>query len=225
MRLAVLSDVHGNAAALEAVLSDVAAFGVDRIWLLGDFVAFGPAPAAVLRRVLALANARFVQGNTDRYVLSDEPKWASFRWTRRHLSEDDQDFLRRLPTRQVEGDLLGVHASPRSDEEGIEPGTDDEGLRHMLAGVKQAVVFCGHTHLPLDRRLDRWRVVNVGSVGLPLDGDRRASYVLVDRDDEPRVEFRRVSYDVGRVIAELEQSDHPRRDWVVERLETARRPT
>jgi predicted phosphodiesterase len=252
MRIAVMSDVHGNLPALEAVMSHLEAQGgYDEIWVLGDLAVFCPYPAQALERLAALPHARFVQGNTDGYLVSgrrppqmavqDESQWksmpgfleerdASFRWTVSHLSYEGYLFLRELPFQQrVQipgyGAVLGVHGSPLGDEVGVWEHTSDADLRDMLSSTECSLLLCGHTHCPLDRSLDSTRVINVGSVGLPLDGDRRAAYAMLDIEGgECRSVLHRVEYDVDEVLAELSEVDHPAIDWVGSRLRLAAHP-
>jgi predicted phosphodiesterase len=240
-RLAVLSDTHGNLLALEAVLGDVEAQGVpDAVWVLGDLVAFCPWPTETLARLRALPNAAFLQGNTDRYLVtgrrpvlpirtpedwSDAPdllagRGANFRWTVERLSYADYEFLRDLPPRlEMEipgyGCVVAVHASPVDDEASLLADTpDDEVLAH-LAGLDARLLLYGHTHRPIDRTVGGVRLVNDGSVGLPLDGDPRPAYALVDFEGGVcNVVIRRVDYDREAVVAELERVAHPAREWL-----------
>jgi diadenosine tetraphosphatase ApaH/serine/threonine PP2A family protein phosphatase len=253
MRIAVLADVHGNLPALEAALSHLEAQGgYDEIWVLGDLVVFCPYPAEVLERLTGLPNARFLQGNTDRYLVTgrrppqmtveDESQWkrmpgfleerdANFRWTVEQVSYNWYSFLRELPFEQrVDipgyGTVLGVHASPLGDEVGIWEDTGEDELRDILAGIEARLLLCGHTHRQLGRWLeDEVGVVNGGSVGLPLDGDQRAAYAILDFEGgDCWAAFHRVTYDVGEVIDRLEEVEHPALEWVGTRLRLAGHP-
>ena len=252
MRIAVLADVHGNLSALEAVLSHLEEQGgCDEIWVLGDLAVFGPYPRQVLERLAALPNKRFVQGNTDRYVatgqrppqplVEDESEWsrmislleerdANFRWTIGQLDYKWYSFLRDLPFEQRLdlpglGSVLALHGSPLGDEVGIWAETTDGELRGMLSGTGSRFLLCGHTHQPLDRSLDDARVVNVGSVGLPLDGDQRAAYnSLESGEGEFNATLHRVEYDVDEVIAKLDEVGHPSAGGVASRLRLAAVP-
>jgi predicted phosphodiesterase len=252
MRIAVLSDVHGNLPALEAVTSHLEGQGgYDEIWVLGDLAIFCPYPAQVLDHLSALPQARFVQGNTDGYLVSgrrppqmavqDESQWktmpsfleerdAGFRWTVSNLSYEGYLFLRGLPFQQrVQipgyGAVLGLHGSPLGDEVGVWEHTTDADLRDMLSDTECRLLLCGHTHRPLDRSLDSTRVINVGSVGLPLDGDRRAAYAMLDIEGgKCRSALHRVEYDVDEVLAKLSEVGHPAINWVESRLRLAESP-
>jgi predicted phosphodiesterase len=242
MRLAVLSDVHGNLLALEAVLADVETQGEpDAYLVLGDLAAFCPWPSETLARLQELPEALFLQGNTDRYIVTGQrPKlppvrssedWAAtpaklaeiganFRWTVERLSYDDYEFLRDLPTRfdldvPGYGRVVAVHANAQDDETSLSPDTPDDTMRDYFADLDARLALYGHTHRPVDRIVDDMRIVNDGSVGLPLDGDPRPAYALLDFDgDECAVTIRRVSYDREAVIAELERVNHPAKAWV-----------
>ncbi len=248
MRLAVLSDIHGNITALDAVMADLAdRGGADVIWVLGDLAVFGPSPVAVMRQLRDIPYAQVILGNTDRYLITgrrpamyvpDKATWervpqmlrereANFLWTVEQMDYEWYEYLAGLGTSlemDVEGfgKVLGYHASPGDDERGIKPDMPDEELSALLEGLDGRVFFFGHTHIPMDRRLDNRRVINPGSVGLPFDGDNRASYSLVDFEaGEVSVNIRRVPYDVERAIGFLEALDNPGAAWTIERLRRA----
>ena len=224
MRIAVLSDVHGNVEALDAVLAD--AGDVAAYWFLGDLVAHGPRPAECVRRVRELPGLVAVRGNTDRYTLTEPPSpehASSFDWTRAALSTDDLAWLRSLPVeaRPHDGVLL-VHASPgRDDGPGLDPHTSDADLAPSFASAEADLVLVGHTHHPDSRVLGGPQVVNPGSVSLPRPSDAHARYaVLTFTDDDWSVEHRVVPYDRDAVLADLASGDHPSADWLVEKLTT-----
>ncbi len=253
MRLALLSDIHGNLHALQAVLADLqAAGGADRIWVLGDLVAFGPAPVACLDAIRALPaeTTSVIQGNTDRYVTTwarphqDKPtpdQWesyvarmmqrdASFAWTARQLSGADAEYLLKLGTDlslTVEGygPIVGFHAGPGDDEMVLLPYTPEDVILDALMIREGRLAVGGHTHRPMDRDLGDWRFVNPGSVGLPFDGDQRASYALITIENgAAQVDIRRVPYAVEAAIAALQESDHPAGAFTIERLRLAAPP-
>jgi predicted phosphodiesterase len=238
MKFGLISDIHGNQTALEAVLTDIEKQGgADEIWVLGDLVALGPDPAEVLDRLNRLPRVRCLRGNTDRYLVSGDrpppalsqvakdpslaPKAveiaASFAWTLGALAATGWlDFMRALPlsleTRLPNGTLLlGVHASPGLDDgKGFAPQDSAESMLKLLKDCPADLVCTGHTHLPFERRVERWHIVNLGSVSNPMAEDRRASYVLLHADPTGyRVEHRRVAYDWEKVIARLEEKAHP----------------
>jgi diadenosine tetraphosphatase ApaH/serine/threonine PP2A family protein phosphatase len=119
-----------------------------------------------------------------------------------------------------------VHASPRSDEENIYPDTTETELKQILQdNLPYTLLLCGHTHVPMDRLVAGQRVVNVGSVGLPFDGDPRAGYTLIHLMPGGRyqVEMRRVAYDVEAVVEQLYAVAHPAAEVQAFNLRTARR--
>jgi predicted phosphodiesterase len=237
-RLAVLADIHGNQLALEAVLRDLKqAGGADKTWVLGDLVAFGPRPAECLETIRAIAGVEVISGNTDRNVVKaevpsgtfkDEEEWrnapARFRmwsettvWAMEHLTYTDFEYLSKLSHGlELEfpgyGWAIGYHGSPGNDEYMLLPDTPAEEVLDQFLGCEGRLGFGGHTHLPMDRDLGRWRVVNVGSVGFPSD-ETRASYVVVTvgdvGDDGPTLEFRRVEFDVDALLEDMSQQQHP----------------
>jgi predicted phosphodiesterase len=200
MRVAVLNDVHGNLPALEAVLADVEREQPDAIVFGGDIIA-GPMPRQTLERVRSLGNARLIRGNADRIALEfrrgerDDAEGLSD-WVAEQLSDAEATFLESLPlTITIAVDGLGptcfCHATPRDDEEIFTERDSEEVVAEMLAGTAELTVVCGHTHMQVDRQVDRWRVVNAGSVGMPYEHEPGARWALLG----PDVDFRRTEYD------------------------------
>lgn len=238
MRIALLSDVHGNPIALDAVLADIQVQGgADAFWVLGDLAAIGHDPIGTLERLIALPDVRFSRGNTDRYVVTGErppptmeaaqanprllPKVLEiaqgFAWTQGCVTAAGWlDWLAELPLEQrltlPDGTrLLGVHAAPGTDDgTGVHPDLGDSELKTLVADCGADVVCVGHVHWPGDRRLDNVRVVNLGSVSNPLASDLRASYVFLEADASGyRLQHRRVDYDLKAVIEAIQRSRHP----------------
>jgi putative phosphoesterase len=253
MRLALLSDVHGNPIALEAVLADVEECGgVDGYLVLGDIVAIGPDPIAVLERLVALPGVRFIQGNTDRYVVTGQrpyPSFAdvesdpgliarlvdvahSFAWTQGMVTTAGWfDWLSalQLEERMLLPDgtrLLAVHVAPGLDDgSGIHPALSDDELSALVADASADLVCVGHTHWPIDRTVAGIRVINTGSVSNPVALDVRASYARIDATEAGyRVELRRVAYDVDAVIEAIERSRHPSGGFIVSHFRGERHP-
>jgi predicted phosphodiesterase len=247
MKIALLSDIHGNSIALDAVLADIhARGGVDGYWLLGDLVALGPDPIGVLERLMALPNARYVRGNTDRYVVSTDrppPTLAevganpsllpilvevagTFAWTQGAITVAGWlAWLKDLPLelRLVLADgtrFLGVHAAPGYDDGlGISPGMSDEGIQASLQGCGADLVCVGHTHRPMNRYVGSWHVVNLGSVSNPPTTERRASYVLLQASESGyQLEHCLVEYDRAAVISALKQLKHPGTQFIIGHL-------
>jgi len=242
MRLGVISDIHGNLHALDAVLADGRDRGVDRWWALGDLVALSPDPVGTLSRLEATPDLVATRGNTERYVLSgDRPPpraadvladpslmdlfvrvEASFSWTKGAVTGSGWlPWLAALPleVRTVLDDgtrVLGVHASPgRDDGDGISPDRPEAELRAALEGADADIVVAGHTHRPTDRRVGGIRALNPVSVGMPIIDDVRACYLIVHADgDGHRVEHRRVDYDRDAFLRAVRESGHPAADHI-----------
>lgn len=218
MRILVLSDIHGNIDALEAVDADVTQRGdhFDEIWVLGDLVDYGAAPGEVIAWVRKHAT-RAVRGNHDHAVGTGEdcrsaPMYrdlavATREYFRPLLASTDLAYLSSLPLHTAVAltpthSAVLVHASPREPLFGYVP-TDASDLiwREALAPAgAPAFVFVGHTHDQFTRQIDATMVVNPGTVGLPKDGDPRAAYAVVQ---DGRIELRRVSYDTERAAARV----------------------
>jgi putative phosphoesterase len=218
MKIAVLADIHGNLAALHAAIDDIEAWSPDMVVVAGDIVNRGPESGAcldLLLRMRAERGWRLIRGNHERYVLTYEqnrrrPDFPSSgpsyelsrmtRWSHSQLSSR-LEIIRELPEQlQIDlgGETLAVyHASLRHDRDGISAESPDEELRAQIDGA--AALFCvGHTHVPLVRRLGGTLLVNVGSVGLPFDGDTRAAYArLTRRRGGWQAQITRVPYDVA----------------------------
>jgi predicted phosphodiesterase len=242
VRLGLLSDVHGNRTALDAVLAHGQSCGVDEWWVLGDLVAIGADPVETLDALSALPRARCLRGNTDRYVISGDRPFpgradvardpalqplfdeveASFAWTASRLDEAGcLGWLADLPSSLEQAlpdgsHLVGVHASPTSDDgRGITPDASEADLQGMLEASRADLLVGGHTHRPTDRALGRGRVVNTGSVSNPITDDLRASYVVLDADGpRPRLRFHRVSYDHQLAASRITRSGHPAAAYV-----------
>jgi putative phosphoesterase len=220
MRVAVLSDIHGNLRGLDACLGDLREQGgADAIVAAGDLCLYGPRPIETLERLREI-EARCVRGNTDRMIgdlgaeLEEDEESDAIRWQRDVLGETWTRHLFELPfsLRIGEGSeaLLVVHATPHSDCEHIWPDAGDTQLERVTAGVIERTIAFGHLHLPYTRV---WRdrvFVNVSSAGLPKDGDARAGYaIFTERSGGWEVKHRRVAFDVDKVAREIEKSGMP----------------
>jgi predicted phosphodiesterase len=216
MRVAALYDVHGNLPALEAVLAEVEALEADAVVVGGD-VAIGPMPRASLQRLLALGErAHFLRGNGDREIAADlhgagSGLWAErTRWSAQQLERGALAWLAALPdTQSVAVDGLGpvlfCHGSPRSDEEILTRISPEERVATALAGVEEAVVVCGHTHVQFDREVAGRRLVNAGSVGMPYEAKPGAYWALLG----PDVELRRTPYDLEAAAESIRATGFP----------------
>ena len=200
MRLAVLSDIHGNSAALRAVLDDIARRGVDATVNLGDCFS-GPLDAKGTAAILSLLDLPTVRGNHDR-LLVDRPasamgKWEA--WCIDDLSDETLDWCRGLPLTQEIAGMLLCHATPDQDDENWldRRGPDNrlvardlEGVEQRGAGVTNDLTLCGHTHAPRSVRLpDGRRVVNPGSVGCPAYLDSRMEPNFIQQTGSPDARY------------------------------------
>jgi predicted phosphodiesterase len=231
VRVAILSDIHGNAVALEACLADLAASGgAERIVAAGDLCMDGPRPRKVLRR-LKDAGANVVRGNTDRMIALDDPaqydeaERESIMWQRGALGQDWVAWLGAAPMTVAIGTsadgLLITHATPAKDDEHVWPDATDEQLERITAGVVQRTIAFGHLHVPYVRTWRDRTFVNVASAGLPKDGDPRAHYaILTQQNGGWSVRSRRVAFDVGKVERQIRKSGMPQ---IAERIDVLRR--
>ena len=219
MRVAVVSDVHGNLPALEAVLAEIDREKVDLVVSGGD-VAMGPMPAECVDALLALDRVVWVRGNADREAVPE--RYAELaHWVAERLGHERQALVAGAPlTAGVEVDDLGsvlcFHGTPRSDEEILTKLSPEHRVAEALGGVEQRVVVHGHTHVQYDRQVAGRRVVNAGSVGMPYEGRRGAFWALLG----PDVELRRTEYDVDAALAAIRATGYPAVDelagWLLE---------
>jgi putative phosphoesterase len=230
MRLAVISDIHASLAALEAVLADARDQGADKVVCLGDIVDLGPEPSEVVER-LRQAGIPCVGGNHD--PLDEHPTFPLLArvedWSVAQLSDEQRAWLESLPDHiriDLDGlDVLCVHGSPRSNTDDVQDTTPPEQLRQWWGSAAFDVMLCGHTHVPLLRRVEDRLVVNVGSVGQPFfrvfDGSPPrvlpwSEYALLDHHQGAlSVVHRRVPFDLGALEAALRASGFPDPDgWL-----------
>jgi predicted phosphodiesterase len=236
MRYVILSDIHGNLEALDAVLAD--APSDLPIWCLGDVVGYGPNPNECIERLRSL-EVECIVGNHDWAVMNkvdvqdfNPDAQLAVRWTQDHLTQQSVEYLEHLPVSLEKGLFTLVHGSPREPiwEYILYPPT----ARLNFAHFSTSFCFVGHTHVPVlfrfraegDNRtceaeqlveggpqpLGEGRlIVNPGSVGQPRDGDARASYAILDTD-ALTLEYRRVSYDIEQVQRHMEDVELPRRN-------------
>lgn len=222
MRVAALYDIHGNLPALEAVLMEVRAAGVDRVVIGGDVLP-GPMPRECLDLLLAVhIHTDFIIGNGDRETIAAKHGTmssvvpASFRetmeWNAAQLSDADEQLINAWPlTRTLHidgvGDVLFCHATPRNDTEIFTSATSDEKLRPVFDPLGVAAVVCGHTHMQFDRTIGGTRVVNAGSVGMPFD-DAGAYWLLIDSG----IELRKTDYDLATAAERVRRTAYPQAD-------------
>ena len=253
MRIALLSDIHGNSIALDAVLEDMRRVGTpDGYVIVGDLAAIGHDPIGVLQRVSDLPNAQEVRGNTDRYTTSlDRPAPTrdeaigdptllpvlvsvaqSFAWTQGMVTAGGWfDWLRELPLDlRIElpdgSTLLAVHASPGMDDgPGVHPALSRDELRQTMAGADADIVCVGHTHWPMDIDVAGVRVVNLGSASHVYPPDLRVTYSVVEATRNGYAfEHYRVAYDREATVEELRRVHHPSADYITSLIRGQRAP-
>ena len=234
MRYALISDIHANLPALEAVLRDIARRDVGATYHLGDLVGYAPWPNETVA-LLIDSRVSGIAGNYDSTVGADykhcgckyedptqeEQSHLSFAWTKAHTSPEVKRHLAGLPFRMdlkpLGGHAAGptvvlVHGTPTLNTLYWTEDRPDSFCVKMAeyAGAKAGdVIAFGHTHKPWHREVEGILFVNTGSVGRPKDGDWRAGYVILDLEAEPRVELVRVEYDVDEAMRGIRASDLP----------------
>jgi predicted phosphodiesterase len=232
--LALVYDVHGNLRALDAVLADARAAGAARFVLGGDYAAFGPEPAEALAALRELEDATWIRGNWERWCAHpDEAReeagrlklGAAVAGAREAavaaLGDATVRELGALPDQVVLDGVRYCHGSPKSDMESFMPEPSESEDELFAGAIERRIVF-GHTHLQFRRTTPEGiELVNPGSVGFPLDGDRRAAYALVS--DDGAVDLRRLDYDSDGAVAALRKryDGQAWADEIADRLERA----
>jgi putative phosphoesterase len=230
MRIAVISDIHGNLTALDAVAADLNRAKPDLVLHGGDLAASGSQPAEVIDLISQLGWPGVI-GNTDEMLWTPEalleliasaPKLSGLLHilfeafapaTRALIGEQRLGWLRRLPTEFRHDNLVLLHASPGNLWRAPLDNSGDASLERLYKDLDaRTVVYC-HIHRPFIRRLGALTVCNSGSVGAPYDGDPRASYLLID-NNQPTI--RRVEYDVETEVRRLLASNYPYKSWLAE---------
>ena len=235
MRIAIVSDIHDNLTAFEAVLADLRETSPDVILHGGDLVSGGSSPAEVVDRVRDL-RWRGVFGNSDEAIARPEtleefarqspaPQslWEAVRemadFTRDALGEERTAWLGALPRVVIQPPVALVHASPTSAWHSPVARAPDTELESTYLPLGQAIAVYGHIHEPFVRDLPSFTVINTGSVSQSFDGDPRASYLLID-DGKPNI--RRVEYDIEREVNAMMAGGLPHAAWVARTLRAAR---
>ena len=228
MRIAILSDIHGNLTALEAVIADINRARPDFVMHGGDLVAGGSQPAEVIDLISQLGWSGVI-GNTDEMLWTSEalpeliasaPKLSGLLRvlfgvfapaTCALIGEQRMGWLRRLPTEFRHDNLVLLHASPGNLWKAPLDSSDDASLEKVYKDLGGTIVVYCHIHRPFVRRLSGLTVCNSGSVGAPYDGNPLASYLLID-NNQPTI--RRVDYDLEGEVRRLLASDYPYKRWL-----------
>jgi predicted phosphodiesterase len=233
MRIAIVSDIHGNRTAFEAVLADLRQTSPDLIVHGGDLANSGASPVEIVDHIRDLGWPGVV-GNGDEMLFMPEslqefakplPQLQSLfaiieemaAVTREVLGEGRLAWLRGLPRTQIHGSMALVHASPESPWRAPVPEASDAEIESVYGPLGASIAIYAHIHRSYIRTVAGMIVANTGSVSLSYDGDRRAAYLLLD---EARPSIRRVEYDVDREIRSLSDCGLPHADWVAKTLES-----
>lgn len=218
MKIAVISDIHANTLALEAVLNQINSFKIDKIFCLGDILMAGYDPNGTAKTILELDNLEIIQGNTDKmvacfsqellekaknkfpcmgYALEDDLKI---------IDEKYKDFVRNLPENKyikINGlKIQLVHGSPRQQDENIYPNLALDDVEKMVENSSADLILCGHTHIPCGYSLNSGKtVVNVGSVGRSMTEDKMPYWAMLEINDNGtfQIEHKSVKYDNVKV--------------------------
>lgn len=245
MKIALISDIHGNAVALEAVLKDIRRQGADQIVILGDLCFRGPEPKRALEMVQTLVhehNAKAIKGNVDEWTVrpvrpGEIPEEAlegfnrEREWCVNRLTQEDLDWLQALPQdlRLNLSDsltLYAFHATPNSLFDVVWPDASSDQIASTLIRDDGAQIFAyGHIHLPYIRTVQGKTIFNTGSVGMPFDGLSLASYILLETDGQVySASLVRVPYDVERVVQQYIDQDYPEAELLSKVIRLARSP-
>jgi putative phosphoesterase len=225
--MAIISDIHGNLSALDAVLADLRSRHVDATYCLGDLVGYAAHPNEVTERIRA-EGIPTIMGNYDDGVGFERDECGcaytnpvdralgdqSLAWTKATVTAQNKAHLRTLVSEiRIEGDgkrVLLVHGSPRRINEYLFEDRPTSSFQRLAASSNADIIVFGHTHKPYTKLVDDVLFVNAGSVGKPKDGDSRACYIVLDPSDQANpVEFIRVPYDIAREAAAIRASDLP----------------
>jgi putative phosphoesterase len=237
LKIAFLSDIHGNATALEAVLEDIKARNVDKTYVLGDICYRGPEPKRSLDLVREL-DAEVIKGNADEWVVrgvqkGEVPNQAlelmnkERAWTLSKLDLESIHYLQSLPL-ELKIELEGVrihayHATPKSLFDIVPPDEPEEKLMETQMIQEAELYIYAHIHKPYIRYTNGKCIINTGSVGLPFDGSNNASYAIVDLNGiNYQTAIIRVDYNVEKVINQFSFTDYPNKESMVKILKNAK---
>lgn len=230
-RLAVISDIHGNLPALEAVMKALRTHAPDQVVVVGDMINWGPFSAEVLEIVTA-QRWSVVRGNNEYYLLDYQSDRMPVEWLRYELLPwlDDQlnkswlGYLAGLPDsislRFPDAPTIYVtHGIPHNPWEAVFPDSREERIAEWFGDVEETTCLLGHSHVPMDRRIGRWHLFNSGSVGVPLFGKTLASFIILDGDRSGwQGQFFEVPFDNTRVFEAFRQQDFYARCGITARL-------
>ena len=228
MKIAIISDLHGNIDALESVLSDIKSENCSKIFCLGDIAMAGPEPKTAIHRIHELMQSQdfhIIQGNTDNMlsvfsfdiyneILKVNAVMASaYLADSQLLNDEEKNFLKNLPEKE-ELELFGikillVHGSPRKNNENIYPNLKIEEVEEMIAETNANIIFCGHTHMPCGYQTNTEQtIVNVGSIGRPFSEIPDSCYAIMEINEENStytIKHKFVKYDVEKAAEKIRE--------------------
>ncbi len=228
MKIAVISDIHGNIEALNSVLDDIKKENCSKIFCLGDIVMAGPEPRETLikiRELIKLKDFHIIQGNTDKMLSvfsidtynkileTNEVMGSAYLADSKILNEEDKNFLKNLQEKE-DIELLGikillVHGSPRKNDENIYPDMEIEEVEEIIKGTNANVIFCGHTHIPCGYQTNTEQtVVNAGSIGRPFSTAPDACYAIMEINEKTSdftIKHKLVKYNVELASKKLRE--------------------
>lgn len=225
MKVGIISDVHGNDLALEAVIENMEKESIDGVIFLGDLIAGGPNPKKALELLRKLNVLSWINGNTDikyqEVVNFTKLKHKEnielseyYSYALKELCFKDIEFILTKPIKESicleRLDIMCVHGSPRDILEIMGKEIDKIKLMEMIEEVSEKFIICGHSHIPSMIEVEEKVIVNVGSVGFPIDEDNRASYVILNvNDPDYTLDFKRVEYDIEKILSQARNKKLP----------------
>ncbi|WP_273324092.1 metallophosphoesterase family protein [Vallitalea guaymasensis] len=211
MRIAVISDIHGNSVAFDRVIDDINIQNVEGVIFLGDLVSKGPDPKGVFDKLLKIKPMVWIKGNTDTWFDENLEKWQpktvmekylynNYNYILDSLTDKDIESIKKLPDKKNlmigKYNILCVHGSPRKVDEDLLPEATEDELKEILDGVTEDIILSGHIHQPYVRKVFNKIIINPGTVGFcNCYGDSRASYAIIEFENNVNVEFRKLDYD------------------------------
>ena len=225
LKIGIISDVHGNDIALKTVIENIKEELIEGVIFLGDLIAGGPNPKNTFDQLRELNVISWIKGNTDviyqeaidfnKLKNKDDIELSKYYlYALNEISFEDIEFILAKPMIKsicIEGiEILCVHGSPRNITEKMGEEIDENILVEMIEGISEKIIFCGHSHIPSMTKVNEKMIVNVGSVGFPIDEDNSASYVILNINEQGyTLDFKRVEYDIEKIINDARSKDLP----------------
>jgi putative phosphoesterase len=225
MKIAVLSDIHGNGVALDYVIKDMEEQGINHVVILGEVVMKGPMPGEVMEALKKLSPLGWIKGNTDIWLEDDLKGWqpssereiqlySYYNYAAKRLTNEQKAFLKELPLafsfKCGNIEALCVHGTPKSIVEAIDNLVSEEDIRKAIEGTRQDIILSGHSHRTFLTKLDDKVIFNVGSIGNSLDGDNTASYGILEFTEEGlKIGNMRIEYPTEEILRIAEERKFP----------------